>query len=164
MFGEERKWKRREWYKRKKVYKIIGRYRLSRRKPQGSGGGNAAVVCVRYASWHISEKRSPLEVYSASCTYIDGSERERASEGPSSSQCVRHWKKGRKGWLSLPPRLVGANEGGTDRPVCTLPLSGSCRASTPNRIHVALRSLCATPCLSPFFFRTTYYEILPTEK
>ena len=107
-------------------------------------------MCVRYASWHISEKRSPLEVYSASCTYIDGSKRERERErrGPSSSQCVRHWKKGRKGWLSLPPRLVGANEGGTDRPVCTLPLSGSCRASTPNRIHVALRSLCATPCLS----------------
>ena len=75
-------------------------------------------------------------------------ERERERRGPSSSQCVRHWKKGRKGWLSLPPRLVGANEGGTDRPVCTLPLSGSCRASTPNRIHVALRSLCATPCLS----------------
>lgn len=83
VFGEERKWKRREWYKRKKVYKIIGRYRLSRRKPQGSGGGNAAVVCVRYASWHISEKRSPLEVYSASCTYIDGSERERGrARGP----------------------------------------------------------------------------------
>lgn len=131
---------------------MIERYRLSRRKPQGSGGGNAMVVCVRYASWHISEKRSPLEVYSASCTYIDvRGEREGGGEGgSSSSQCVRRWKKGRKGWLSLPPRLVGANEGGTDRPVCTLPLSGSCRASTPNRIHVALRSLCNAVSLSLF--------------
>lgn len=77
-------------------------------------------------------------------------ERERGEGGSSSSQCVRRWKKGRKGWLSLPPRLVGANEGGTDRPVCTLPLSGSCRASTPNRIHVALRSLCNAVSLSLF--------------
>lgn len=102
MFGEERKWKRREWYKRKKVYKIIGRYRLSRRKPQGSGGGNAAVVCVRYASWHISEKRSPLEVYSASCTYIDGSEREREGERGALFQPVCSALEERKKRLAKP--------------------------------------------------------------
>lgn len=41
-----------------------------------------------------------------------------------------------------PPRLVGANEGGTDRPVCALPLSGSCRASTPKcTLHRSQRRL-----------------------
>lgn len=81
---------------------MIERYRLSRRKPQGSGGGNATVVCVRYASWHISEKRSPLEVYSASCTYIDArGERERG-EGGVLFQPVRSALEERKKRLAKP--------------------------------------------------------------
>lgn len=34
----------------------------------------------------------------------------------------------------------------------------------PRTVYTLRYARCATPCLSPFFFRTTYYEILPTEK
>lgn len=114
---------------------MIRRYRLSGTKPQDTGGKPFCAFGMRAG---IFPRRGLVEVYGASCTYID-------VRRPSSSHFF-DIEKGRKGWLSLPPWLVGANEGGTDRPVCTLPLSGSCR---PRSVHVA-SWLGAAACLSPF--------------
>jgi len=75
-----------------------------------------------------------------SCTYNDA--------GAALPGALRHREKKKRLRLSLPPRLVGANEGGTDRPVCALPLSGSCRASTPKcTLHTAAGAAPSLPLL-----------------
>jgi len=86
-----------------------------------------------------------------SCTYNDA--------GAALPGALRHREKKKRLRLSLPPRLVGANEGGTDRPVCALPLSGSCRASTPKcTLHTAAGAAPSLPLLllsrSPSFLPT----------
>lgn len=87
----------------------------------------------------IFPRRDLVEVYGASCTYNDAG-------APLPGALFGTGRKEEKTRLSLPPRLVGANEGGTDRPVYALPLSGSCRASTPKcTLH---RSRCSAVSLS----------------
>lgn len=78
---------------------------------------------LRYARWHISEKRPRRGLWRE--LYLQ------RRWAPLPDALFGTGRKEEKTRLSLPPRLVGANEGGTDRPVCALPLSGSCRASTP---------------------------------
>jgi len=82
----------------------------------------ASRFVLRYARWHISEKRPRRGLWRE--LYLQ--RRRGPSTGRSSAP-----RKEEKTRLNLPPRLVGANEGGTDRPVYALPLSRSCRASTP---------------------------------
>lgn len=116
----------------------------------------------RYARWHISEKRPRRGLWRE--LYL---QRRWASPPGALFGAGRKEEKTR---LSLPPRLVGANEGGTDGPVYALPLSGSCRASTPKcTLH---RSRCSAVSLSfsfcfppfPFILPTWCYEILSSEK
>lgn len=107
----------------------------------------------------IFPRRDLVEVYGASCTYNDA-----GAPLPRRSSASR---KEEKTWLSPPPRLVGANEGGTDRPVCALPLSGSCRASTP-KCTLHQRRLSLSRYASSHLFSSTLptwcYEILSSEK
>jgi len=94
---------------------------------------------LRYARWHISEKRPRRGLWRE--LYLQ----RRWASLPSA--LFGTGRKEEKTRLSLPPRLVGANEGGTDRPVYALPLSGSCRASTPKcTLH---RSRCSAVSLYP---------------
>jgi len=102
-----------------------------------------------YACWHISEKRPRRGLWRE--LYLQ------RRWAPLPGALFGTGRKEEKTRLSLPPRLVGANEGGTDRPVYALPLSGSCRASTPKcTLH---RSRCSAVSLSlslslrfPLFF------------
>lgn len=135
----------RRWYR-------SGNYSKSSAVAEERQGGGGKSFCGSACELAYFWEETSSRFMTRACTYID-------ARRPSPRHCSAPRKDG-KGWLSLPPRLVGANEGGTDRPVCTLPLSGSCRASTPR---------CTLRCvqcngMSPFFFRTSYYEILPTEK
>jgi len=116
---------------------------------------------LRYARWHISEKRPRRGLWRE--LYL---QRRWDPSLPRRSSASRKEEKTR---LSPPPRLVGANEGGTDRPVCALPLSGSCRASTPKcTLHRSQRrlsfSLRASSCLFSSTLSTWCYEILSSEK
>lgn len=115
---------------------------------------------LRYARWHISEKRPRRGLWRE--LYL---QRRWDPSLPRRSSASRKEEKTR---LSPPPRLVGANEGGTDRPVCALPLSGSCRASTPKcTLHRSQRlsfSLLASLRLSSSTLPTWCYEILSSEK
>ncbi|KYM88853.1 hypothetical protein ALC53_02618 [Atta colombica] len=91
-----------------------------------------------YACWHISEKRPRRGLWRE--LYLQ------RRWAPLPGALFGTGRKEEKTRLSLPPRLVGANEGGTDRPVYALPLSGSCRASTPKcTLH---RSRCSAVSLS----------------
>lgn len=93
---------------------------------------------LRYARWHISKKRPRRGLWRE--LYL-----QRRWASPPGA-LFGAGRKEEKTQLSLPPRLVGANEGGTDGPVYALPLSGSCRASTPKcRLH---RSWCSAVSLS----------------
>lgn len=90
-------------------------------------------------------RRGLVEVYDATRTYLH-------RRSKALFQALFGTEKGRKGWLSLPPRLGGANEGGTDRPVCTLPLSGSILSCLDPEVHVASVLVSATcVSLSPLF-------------
>lgn len=108
---------------------------------------------LRYACWHISEKRPRRGLWRE--LYL---QRRRDPSLPKRSSASRKEEKTR---LSPPPRLVGANEGGTDRPVCALPLSGSCRASTPKcTLHRSQRRLSFSLRASSCLFSSPSYLVL----
>lgn len=130
---------------------------MKRFDPRGQATGctKRTVLCFGMRAG-IFPRRDLVEVYGASCTYNDvGPLYQALSSAPAE-------KKKRLG-LSLPPRLVGANEGGTDRPVYALPLSGSCRASTPKcTLHCGR---CSAVFLSFSLCSSVWcYEILSSEK
>lgn len=115
---------------------------------------------LRYARWHISEKRPRRGLWRE--LYLQ------RRWAPLPGALFGTGRREEKTRLSLPPRLVGANEGGTDRPVYALPLSRSCRASTPkctlHRCSAVFLSFSLCPSVSSFILPTWCYEILSSEK